>query len=271
MPEGSSASSDRPIINFNSPKAPPTILTIGALLWRFIAYWEDVDFILSIREEKIAMTLQLLLDWGWLILALVGIFWILGAHKAPADASKVHWGMVIAVGILAFMTGALVTVRAVGSSPIVLAGWGGDPTAKNCNGVIDTARLVSLQHKYKLVLMCGVSDPSHDPIEDDKIAVSSPFTITGQLTSIVAPYGAMEVELNQLPQVQGSGFNLWHSVAVLPNDVNTSEIKRVSDIEKRGGKILTEPKAGAFGSPQPLIPIVPPLLSPSNPLPKKKA
>lgn len=219
-PQGSSHS----IINFNNPKAPPTILAVGAALWKLLAALEGIDFVLSIREEKIAMTLQLLLDWGWLALIVVGIIWALGAHRAPADTTKVHWGMVTSVGILAFMTGALVTVRAVGAVPNILVGWGGDPIAKYCSGQVDTSRLIGRAAKDKVILLCGVSDPSRDPMDDDKIAVSQPFTITGQITSIVAPYGAMATAVNQLPQVQGTGFILWHSVALIPTSVDVSEI-----------------------------------------------
>jgi hypothetical protein len=53
-----------PRINSDSPKAAPAVLSIGALLWRVLAWWENVDFILSVREDRVAMTLQLVLDYG---------------------------------------------------------------------------------------------------------------------------------------------------------------------------------------------------------------
>jgi hypothetical protein len=257
MPDENSIDTNRPIINFDSPKAPPTILTLGVLLWRAIAWWADIDFILSIREEKIAMTLQLLLDYGWLVLAIAGVIWALGAHKAPEDKTNVHWGMVTSVGILAFMAGALITVHAIGSTPMVLTGWGGDPSAKNCSAIIDTSRLVGRKDNDRLVLTCGVADPTHDPMEDEKIAVSQPFTITGQATAIVAPYGAMAAAVSQMPQIPGQAFMLWHAVAIVPKAVDVSEIKRASEVTKRGGKIVTEPEAGAFGSVQAIIPTTP--------------
>jgi hypothetical protein len=272
MPEEAPITSSGPILNFNSPKAPPTILTLGALLWRGIAWWADVDFILSIREEKIAVTLQLLLDWGWLVLVIVGIVWALGANKTPKDTTSVHWGMVTAVGILAFMTGTLITIRAVGSTPMVLTGWGGDSNAKNCSAIIDTSRLVGLKDKDRIILLCGTVDALRDPIEDDRIAVSQPFTITGQSAGIVAPFGAMEAAVreltklasSQIPAMPNPGFMLWHAVAVIPKDVNVAEIKRVSDVAKRGGKIVTEPQAGAFSNPMPI------LSSPISSLPSAK-
>ncbi|HET7107589.1 MAG TPA: hypothetical protein VFI38_12330 [Candidatus Acidoferrum sp.] len=248
MPEESSS----PKLDFNSPKAAPTILTLGAMLWRGIAWWEDIDFVLSIREEKIAMTLELLLDWGWLILAIVGLVWALSAHKSPKDETKVHWGMVTIVGILSFMFGVLITVHSLGSTPNVLGGWGGDPSARNCSANIDESRLLGLKEKYRVILICGVTDSQQDPLEDERIAVSHPFTITGQITPIVAPYGALEAALKTIPS--NHGFGLWHSVAVVPKDVNTSDIKRVSDVAKRRGKVLSDPQAGAFANSMANIP-----------------
>lgn len=258
-----------PRIDLNSPKAAPTILTIGTAILRGIAWWQDIDFILSVREEKIAMALQLLLDWGWLILVIVGIVWILGAHEVPTDQAKVHWGMVTSVGILTFLIGTLITVRAIGTPPMMLTGWGGDPNARNCSATIDTSRLIGRKEKDRLILLCGVYDPTQDPMEDDRIAVSRPFTISGQPTTIVAAYGAMQAAVDDLiPRNQG--FVLWHSVAVVPKDLNVSEIKRVSDVAKRGGKVITEPQAGAYGNAMPNLALpTSPAISPPKEQSKK--
>jgi hypothetical protein len=80
--------------------------------------------------------------------------------------------------------GTLITVHAMGASPTVLVGWGGDATARNCSAMIDTSRLVGMKNKNKIILICGVSDPIHDPIEDENVAISQLFTITGQTTGI---------------------------------------------------------------------------------------
>jgi hypothetical protein len=42
-----------------SPKTPPILLTLGSIIWKIIAAWSNVDFILSVREERIAMILEL--------------------------------------------------------------------------------------------------------------------------------------------------------------------------------------------------------------------
>src|SRR6267378_6475949 len=162
MPENTSG----PLLDFNNPKASGILLLLGAPLLRLLALLEGIDFILSIREEKIAMALQLFLDWGWLILTVVAIVWILSVRKSPVDPAKVHSGMVTSVGILAFMAGTLITVHAIGSTPMVLMSWGGDAIAKNCSATIDTSRLVGLKDKDKVVLLCGAFDPTRDAMED---------------------------------------------------------------------------------------------------------
>ena len=238
-----------PNINFNSPKAAPAVLSIGALLWRILAWWENVDFILSVREERVAMSLQLILDYGWIVLILVGIVWFLGAYRTPQDTSKVHWGMVTAVAILAFMTGSLVAVYATGSLPNVFTGWGGDPVNKTCNANFDTSRLVAMREKYHVILVCGMVDSTTDPEEDTRISISRPFSITGQPLGIVVPYGALRSATDTIPQNQS--FALWHSAALFPKDIEVSELKRVSDIEKRGGRMIVFPPAGAFSNGMP--------------------
>jgi hypothetical protein len=179
-------------------------------------------------------------------LILVGIVWFLGAYKTPQDTSKVHWGMVVAVAILAFMTGSLVAVYATGSLPTVFTGWGGDATSKTCNANFDTSRLVAMKDKYHVILICGMADPTTDPQEDTRISISKPFTITGQPLGIVTPFGALTSATDTIPPSQFVG--LWHSAALIPKDIEVSELKRVSDIEKRGGRMIVYPAAGAFSN-----------------------
>jgi hypothetical protein len=62
--------------------------------------------------------------------------------------------------------------------------------------------------------------------------------------------------VNKMPQLPGQGFMLWHSVALVPKEVNISEIKRASDVAKRGGKIVTEPQVGAYGNVQVIVPVI---------------
>jgi hypothetical protein len=235
-------------LNFNSPKAAPAVLTIGTALWRLLAFLQNIDFVLSVKEEKIAMSLQLLLDYGWIVLIIAGIVWFLGANTIPVDTSKVHWGMVFSASLIAFMCGALIAVYATGSLPMVLNGWGADSGSRVCSVTIDTSRLVGLKDKYRVIGICGMIDASTDPQDDDRIAVSKPFNITGQPLAINVPYGDL---LLTATNATPSNFTvgLWHTVALIPKDVNVSEIKHVSDVEKRNGRVIAYPPAGGFGNP----------------------
>lgn len=51
---------------------------------------------------------------------------------------------------------------------------------------------------------------------------------------------------------------MWHTIAAIPQDVDPTTIKRVSDVKRVGGRVLTDP-AGGLGSPM----VVPPN-APSN-------
>src|SRR6266478_1617589 len=236
-------------INLDNPKAAPTILAIGAAVWKLIAVIANVDFVLSVREERLAMMFQFLLDYGWIILIVVGIVWALQAHRNP-DRERVHWGMAVSIGVLSFMSGVLIAVYATGSLPNIMQQWTGDWASQTCNAVIDTSRLVGFKGGYRVVLICGASDPKIDPQEDNRIAVSTPFHITG------SPVG------------QQTGFTLWHAVALLPKESDPASVKRVSDVYRQGGRMVTDPAAGGFGNPV-VIATSPPQSVPIKPQARK--
>jgi len=128
---------------------------------------------------------------------------------------------------------------------------------------------VGLKDKYRVIAMCGMADATTDPMEDARIAVSKTFTINGQTIGITAPYGHLREASDTIPSSQT--FNLWHTVALLPKDVDASEIKRVSDIEKRGGRMVVQPAAGAFANPAlGTGPLPPAATTPPASVPEKK-
>ena len=219
-------------------------------MWKVIAQLANVDFILSVREERLAMMFQFLLDYGWGILILAGLVWFLQAHRNP-EKERIHWGMVFSVGILAFMTGILVSVYATGSLPNVMQGWGGDWATQSCTAQVDTSRLIGFKNGYRVILVCGASDPKIDSQEDSRIAISRSFHITGSPVNIVAPFGNLtEVakDIPPAPQGQQAFFMLWHAVALVPKETDPSTIKRVSDIYRQGGRMVTDPATGGFGN-----------------------
>ncbi len=257
-------------INLDNPKAAPTILAIGAAVWKLIAVIANVDFVLSVREERLAMMFQFLLDYGWIILIVVGIVWALQAHRNP-DRERVHWGMAVSIGVLSFMSGVLIAVYATGSLPNIMQQWTGDWASQTCNAVIDTSRLVGFKGGYRVVLICGASDPKIDPQEDNRIAVSTPFHITGSPVAIVAPLGSLTQIAKDLPPPpvgQQTGFMLWHAVALLPKESDPASVKRVSDVYRQGGRMVTDPAAGGFGNPV-VIATSPPQSVPIKPQARK--
>jgi hypothetical protein len=280
-------------IDFNSPKAAPTLLSIGAVAWRVVAGIANVDFILSVREERLAMIFQGILDYGWIVLLIVGLVWLLQAHREPRK-DMVHWGMVTVVGILTFMLGLLMTTYAAGTLPNIMQSWSGDLAAQTCSATIDTSRLVGLKNNYRVILICGLTDPTTDPLEDNRIAVSGAFHITGASVQILASIRSMletfakvtppappnttpspnsGLPPNQAgapntagptnPPAQIAQINMWHAIAILPSGSDPNAIKRVSDVSRQGGRMITEPPAGGFGNviiigPPPQCPAPPP-------------
>ena len=129
----------------------PAILTIGTVLWRWLSAASNVDFLLSINEEKFAVLFQFMHSTGWWLLALAGVVWLLfewprrkSGGLTPALNSA---ALVAACSFVAFLFGALVTIRATGSVPNIITAWGGP--AGRCTVTFDTTRLLSLPIKIQ--------------------------------------------------------------------------------------------------------------------------
>jgi len=74
---------------------------------------------------------------------------------------------------------------------------------------------------------------------------------------IVAPLGMLTEVLKSAPapppvlqpgQTVSFQFQMWHAIAIIPKDAESSGIKKASDVKQMGGRILTEP-VGSRGSP----------------------
>ena len=148
--------------------------------------------------------------------------------------------------------------------------WTGDYISRTCNAQVDTSRLIGFRSGYRMVLVCGAVDPKLDSQEDNRIAVSSAFHITGAIVGMVANFGSLNDALKEVPVNAGQGFMLWHSVALIPKDSDPAAIKRISDVVRQGGRIVTDPAAGGFGNiiaiatiPAPAAPSTPPPTPPS--------
>jgi hypothetical protein len=235
----------------------PAILTIGTVLWRWLSAASNVDFLLSINEEKFAVLFQFMHSTGWWLLALAGVVWLLfewprrkSGGLTPALNSA---ALVAACSFVAFLFGALVTIRATGSVPNIITAWGGP--AGRCTVTFDTTRLLSFRSKYKIALACGVEDATTDKLEDQDITFSKPFTIVGGGLTIVAPYRAtmtqhVEKLMESAKTLTGSlssqqqpvnvilQFPIWYEPVLVPNEVSLEKVATLAELMRLGGKVL---------------------------------
>ncbi len=211
-----------------NPKTPAAILGVGTAIWKIVSFFGNFDFVLSMREERLALIFESLLKWGWILLLLYAIYryW-----KSPTNKSSIHWEMVAYVGILTFMFGVLLATWASGGVPTVIVGWGAD--TEGCSAIVDTKRLVGFSDNYKVAIACLVEDPTTDKFEDDRLAVSNAFTITGGSISIQVPYQG--TKMKGVPQL---GQLTSHTAFLFPKDEDVRSIKRLSEVKKYGGILL---------------------------------
>lgn len=116
--------------------------------------------------------------------------------------------------------------------PAFMVGWGG--AMDGCNAAIDTSGFVKASEKYRMFLVCRIIDPSVDQMEDDKIAVSKPFQITGGIVPILIAYGTSD----PIRSVAKLGTQTSITVMLLPKDQDGTRIRRLSDVQREGGQIL---------------------------------
>jgi hypothetical protein len=133
------------------------------------------------------------------------------------------------------------------AKPRIIVGWG--PPGPNCGFVIDAAPLVIFADKNNVAMVCGMSDATRDKYEDERITVSSPFTIQPQMLSISAPYSALMADAvnkarENTPTPTRDKSNvavpIWYEVVVIPKGTNLSDIHKLSDIPRYGGEILSQ-------------------------------
>jgi hypothetical protein len=213
-----------------------SLLAFGSPLWKVISNISNVDFLLSINEQKFALLFEFLESTGWFLIMLVGLGWF-GLKYIRSDwrvqEGSPTWGLATAIGLMAFLFGVLVTVRATGSVPNIVAQW--SIQDGNCSTVVDTTKLVSFRKDYKLAMVCGVIDPLKDRQEDESIGVSAPFTIVpGGIPIIAPPRPAMAAVLQNNVQPH----QIWFDPIILPNGISVDKIAKLSDVPRLGGKIL---------------------------------
>jgi len=203
----------------------------------------SVDFLLSIREEKFAVMFDFFQNTGWIIGLVVSAAWFVIRWFSRTAKPLPDWSLLGCCSILTFFFGALLAVRSSGTFPQVIMGYGTQPP--NCGAQLDTSRLKSFRDDYKVALVCGFNTTIRDQLDDDIIAVSSVFHITGGGLNIIMPYSEKmrtefenarnEAVANHQPQINVS---VWHFAILLSNNVEPKQVTKLDDVYSLKGKIL---------------------------------
>jgi hypothetical protein len=143
----------------------------------------------------------------------------------------------------------------------ILVNWGTGADNGWCQGIVDGAQLAGYQDKYRIALVCGMSDPTIDRISDTRITISQLFTIQPQLIGITAPFSqtmsdAVKKNLEQaiktrMPPAGGIvtvSWYPWYQVVLLPVGADPSDIHRLSDVSHYGGILLPDAAGGSTAS-----------------------
>ncbi len=215
----------------NPRKQAPALLVLGSLIWKALAWIQSIDFILSIKEGKLAMMLDFLLGHGWWIIATFGVIWFLVAKDSKGSSSP--WSLALSASVIAFLFGVMVTIRATGSVPDIITTWG--KYDQGCEVTLATSRLQSFRDRYRIGFICGVEDIRIDKFEDDAVTVSGLFTIAPRTVQIRAPYKPGTKETHIIP-----GTRVWYEGFIVPKDVSKDKITSLADIGRLGGKIIRE-------------------------------
>jgi len=226
------------------------VLTFGPLIWRWISNISNVDFLLTINGEKFNTVLNFLEGPGWFLLSMIGFLWlaanwIFKSYKTPKPGPS--WSLLGTSVFVAFLFGILLAVDSTGAVPRTIVGWG-STDIHICNATVDMTKLVIFKKNYKLAVVCGFPDATKDRLEDENITVSNAFTIVAGLSPIVASVrpgmAQRAAQLMQEAQAAAGNANVtvaiptWYETILLPNDVSTSKIAKLSDVMNLGGKIL---------------------------------
>ncbi|MGO9455265.1 MAG: hypothetical protein ACLQDV_30085 [Candidatus Binataceae bacterium] len=128
----------------------------------------------------------------------------------------------------------------------------GNPSFGQCLAVITGSPLVKYREDYDVAIMCGIQDTTIDRLENRKVAISKPFSIQDGSMQITVPYSkAMIDSIHDHLSLQATGvpegqplvgqYSLWYQVVLLPKtDCEVSDIHRLSDIPRCGGRLLPQ-------------------------------
>lgn len=137
-----------------------------------------------------------------------------------------------------------------------IRGWG-VPGTGQCGALIEGSALLDFRTNYKFAVVCGLTNDSVDKFEDEKITVSPAFTIReGQIVIRFGYRAGMGAALNDMvkaatPPGTKPGttviipVNTWYEYLLLPKDVRPEDIRKLSDVKRLGGFVISQGIAGA--------------------------
>lgn len=218
-----------------------TLLTIGTLIWRLVNHLSNVEFLLSFTNGGVSTVLTFLNEWGWLIVAAGGAFFLYRHwrdRKNPTALGSPNWLTVFVIGCLAFLFGISAAIGFGSYPPSVIIAWGGIPDA--CNVVVDGAQLGGFADKYKVAFACGIFNPTEDKMRDQNITLSNVFDIIPQQIPIVVEHSSkMQYYLNLIAKVHpGANTQTWNLALLVPSNIVLSHMGTLQEFRTNGGKIL---------------------------------
>lgn len=188
---------------------------------------------MSIENQQFRMMFQIFADYGWMVLVAIGVIWAILSSKIKGK-SILSPASLASVGVVSFLWGVLLTVNATGRIPKIIVSWGSN--GQECHAVLDTSRLSGFKKQYDIALVCGVDDATIDKLKNPAITITKPYTIVpGQ---IQVAERASKLMAEKMPV--GATVTVWHEAVLLPKDVHMSSINNLSDVVKRGGKIINQ-------------------------------
>ncbi|MFZ0964119.1 MAG: hypothetical protein WAO35_24905 [Terriglobia bacterium] len=125
------------------------------------------------------------------------------------------------------------------TGPGILRAWGASNVSA-CAEAVNATSLIQFQEKYGVATACGIIDPTVDKFEDQRITVSALHTIVHGEIDIATPYSQQMFSAVKKLNAEGvTTYQQWNEVLLLPKGTPTSEIRKLSDVHRYEGKILS--------------------------------
>ena len=174
-----------PIQGPSHPSYGPQALFWGSIAWKWIGEASNVDFLMSIQPHGLRESFQLLLDYGVVLIAVVGILWWVAIYRKWIE--RPSWPQTVcAVAFMSFLWGVLIAVEATSGVPKIVTEWGGKDNG--CIAKFDVSQIQKYKKKFDIALACGIKDPRTDILTDTGISISGKFNIPPNSFEVFAIY-----------------------------------------------------------------------------------